>query len=145
MNKVKIKAGIIMTSHKREPSSFSLDIVKKGIRNLQSRNIEIYFNQKPLTFDSEIRTEILNLKNKDVDAYILIPGNWIEPPILCHPLEEIRNENILLWGFPESEKLIGEGHFLGSASAFLVLKNGMSKMGFEFKSIFKSIKGYCKW
>ena len=135
MNKAKIKIGIIMASHKREPSSFSLDIVKKGIRKLQSRNIEIYFNQKPLTCDVEIRTEIIDLKSKDVDTYILIPGNWMEPPILCHPLEEIRNENILLWGFPESIKLIDEGHFLGSASAFLVLKNGMSQMGFEFKSI----------
>ena len=131
------KVGIILASHIREPSSFSLNLLKKGVDLLKDKSIEVYFNNKPLATDKEIRKEIIDLKSKDLDTYIIVPGNWMEPPILCHPLEEIRKENILLWGFPESLKLIRNGHFLGSNSAFTVLRNAMRQMGFKFKAIQK--------
>ena len=135
MTSNKPRIGIVLASHVREPSSFSLTLLKKGVALLKKEDIEVYFNNKPLSSDKEIREEIVSLKNKDLDAYIMVPGNWIEPPTLCHPLEEIRNDNILLWGFPESLKLIKKGHFLGSNSAFTVLRNAMSQMDFKFKAI----------
>jgi L-fucose isomerase-like protein len=147
MNHTKLRVGIVLASHTREPSNFSLTLIKKGIHLLKKENVEVNFNNKPLMTDREVRKEITNLSKNDPDAYIVVPGNWIEPPVLCHPLEEIRCDNILLWGFPESLKLIKEGHFLGSASAFSVLRNAMLQMGFNFKSILgfpddkKTIKG----
>jgi L-fucose isomerase-like protein len=75
------------------------------------------------------------MKKRDPDSYIVCPGNWIEPSALCHPLEEIRHDDVILWGFPESMRLIREGHFLGSNSAFTVLRNAMRQMGFRFKAI----------
>jgi len=133
----KPKLGIILASHTREPSGFSLDLLNRGIEAFKKVNIEVYFNNKYLNTDKEIRDELTNLKKYDVDAYLVLPGNWIEPPVLCHPLEEIRNENILLLGFPESLELIKKGHFLGSNSAFTVLRNAMNQMGFRFKAIQK--------
>jgi len=133
----KPRIGIILASHIREPSSFSLNLLKKGVVLLKDEDIEVYFNNKPLATDKEIRKEIIDLKRKDLDTYVIVPGNWIEPPTLCHPLEEIRCENILLWGFPESLKLISQGHFLGSNSAFTVLRNAMWQMDFKFKAIQK--------
>jgi L-fucose isomerase-like protein len=50
-------------------------------------------------------------------------------------LELIRDRNILLWGFPESLRLIRDGHFLGSNSAFTVLRNAMKQMGFHAQSM----------
>jgi L-fucose isomerase-like protein len=135
MNHTKLKVGIVLASHTREPSNFSLTLIQKGIHLLKKENVEVNFNNKPLMTDQEVRKEITNLSKNDPDAYFVVPGNWIEPPVLCHPLEEIRYDNILLWGFPESLKLIKEGHFLGSASAFSVLRNAMLQMGFNFKSI----------
>jgi L-fucose isomerase-like protein len=135
MNDTVLKAAVVLVSHTREPSSFSLSLLNEGIERLKKENIEILFSKRPLTTDMEVRDEIINLKMKSPDLYIIVPGNWIEPPVVCHPLEEIRHERILLWGFPESSKLIDEGHFLGSASAFSVLRNGMTQMGFKFKSV----------
>ena len=135
MNGVKPKAGVILASHVREPSSFSLKLLQSGLDLLKKENINIFFCNRALASDREIRQEIRKLKEKDMDAYIICPGNWIEPPILCHPLEEIRHENILLLGFPESLKLIREGHFLGSNSAFTVLRTAMKQMGFRFRAI----------
>lgn len=137
MENANSKIGVILASHTREPASFSLELVNKGIELLKKENLDIYFNGYALTNDKEIRDEILKIKNHNPDLYIIIPGNWIEPPSLCHPLEEIRNENILLWGFPESLKLISEGHFLGSNSAFTVLRNAMGQMSFRFRTIQK--------
>ncbi|MCL5069547.1 MAG: hypothetical protein M1308_01400 [Actinobacteria bacterium] len=131
----KPKVGVILASHKREPSSFSLELLKKGLERLSKEGIEIFFNGKYATNDQEVRTEIKNLKLKDVDLYMVVPGNWVEPPVLCHPLEEIRYENILLLGFTESLRLIRDGHFLGSNSAFTVLRNAMSQMGFRFNAL----------
>lgn len=131
------KIGVILASHLREPSNFSLKLLKKGLILLKEKKLEVHFNDKPLTSDSEIRSEINKLKKIDVDVFLIVPGNWIEPPVLSHPLEEIRDENIILLGFPESLKLIKEGHFLGSNSAFTVLRNSLSQMGFKFKSIQK--------
>ncbi|MBN2073355.1 MAG: hypothetical protein JW770_05365 [Actinobacteria bacterium] len=131
----KPKTGIVLASHVREPSGFSLGLLKKGLKKLEDRGIEVIFNNKYATTDGEVREEIRYLKSKDVDLFVIVPGNWIEPPVLCHPLEEIRNENILLLGFPESLKLIRQGHFLGSNSAFTVLRNALKQMGFKFKSI----------
>ncbi|MCL5770906.1 MAG: hypothetical protein M1479_01330 [Actinobacteria bacterium] len=135
MENLKSKIGIVLASHTREPASFSLELVNKWIELLKKENLDIYFNRHALKDDKEIREEILRLKKNNPDLYIIIPGNWIEPPSLCHPLEEIRNENILLLGFPESLKLISEGHFLGSNSAFTVLRNAMNQMGFKFTAI----------
>ena len=131
----KPKAGIILASHTREPSSFSAELLLKGIDALRKTGLDLLFSGKVSATDKEVREEILNFKKEDVDAFIIVPGNWIEPPILCHPLEEIRNENILLWGFPESLKLIREGHFLGSNSAFTVLRNALGQMGFTFSDL----------
>jgi L-fucose isomerase-like protein len=135
MDDTKLKAAVVLVSHTREPSNFSMSLLKNGVTLLKKENIDILFNHRPLTTDGEIREEIIKLKRNDPDVYIIVPGNWIEPPVVCHPLEEIRHENILLWGFPESLELISEGHFLGSASAFSVLRNGMSQMGFKFKAV----------
>jgi L-fucose isomerase-like protein len=129
------KAGIVLASHVREPSSFSLQLLRSGVELLRRRNVSVYFNDRACASDTEIRQEIKRLKAKDLDAYIVCPGNWIEPPVLCHPLEEIRREHILLWGFPESLKLIREGHFLGSNSAFTVLRSAMKQMDFRFRAI----------
>ena len=133
----KPKIGMLLASHIREPSSFSFNLLKKEVDLLKDKGIVVYFNNKTLTTDNEIRKEIIKLKSKYPDVYIIVPGNWIEPPTLCHPLEEIRQENILLWGFPESLKLISQGHFLGSNSAFTVLRNAMNQMDFKFKAIQK--------
>jgi len=135
MTSIKPKVGIVMASHVREPSDFSLGLIRSGIDLLQKQHIEVYFEESPLTKDQDIRQAIVEMKSRDLDAYIICPGNWIEPPVLCHPLEEIRGENILLWGFPESMKLIRNGHFLGSHSAFTVLRNALNQMGFRFRGI----------
>jgi len=137
MKSLNSKVGIILASHTREPSNFSIELVKKGIELLKEENIVVYFSGTALTNDSEIRREILEIKKLDPDLFIVIPGNWIEPPSLCHPLEEIKDENIVLWGFPESLELISKGHFLGSNSAFTVLRNAMEQMSFRFISIQK--------
>jgi L-fucose isomerase-like protein len=131
----KPKLGVILASHVREPSNFSLSLIKELVNKLMEREIEVIFNNKYLTTQDEIRSEIKYLKAKETDLFMIVPGNWIEPPILSHPLESIRNENILLLGFPESLELIKQGHFLGSNSAFTVLRNSMGQMGFKFKAI----------
>jgi L-fucose isomerase-like protein len=135
MKQKKPAVGIILASHVREPSSFSLELLNSGVELLKKRGATVHFNGNACASDAEIRREIRRLKAEDPDAYIVCPGNWIEPPVLCHPLEEIRHEHILLWGFPESLKLIREGHFLGSNSAFTVLRSAMRKMDFRFRSI----------
>jgi len=127
--------GIILASHVREPSSFSLKLLTTGIELLRGMNVSVSFNGKACASDTEIRQEINKLKAENPDVYIVCPGNWIEPPVLCHPLEMIRNEHILLWGFPESLKYIREGHFLGSNSAFTVLRSAMKQMEFSFRAI----------
>lgn len=127
--------GIILASHVREPSSFSLKLLNKGIELLRRMDVSVSFNGKARASDTEIRQEISRLKTENPDVYIVCPGNWIEPPVLCHPLEMIRHEHVLLWGFPESLKLIREGHFLGSNSAFTVLRSAMKQMEFRFKAI----------
>jgi L-fucose isomerase-like protein len=135
MGKMRPRVGVLLASHVREPSSFSLHVLQSGLELLKKEGMDILFNNEALASSNEIRQEIRALKNKDVDAYILCPGNWIEPPVLCHPLEEIRHENILLWGFPESLAFIRDGHFLGSNSAFTVLRNAMHQMDFRFRFI----------
>ena len=137
MDNYKPRAGIILASHIREPTSFSMDLMRKAVKLLKDKNIDVLFNGKALINDREIRSEIRRLKNSDPDLFIIVPGNWIEPPVLGHPMEEIRDDNILLWGFPESLKLIRDGHFLGSNSAFTVLRNAMRQMKFKFKAIQK--------
>lgn len=132
---LKPKIGVVLASHMREPSNFSLELLKEGIKKLKDKNVEVIFNNKYATNDSEIRKEINIFKSEQVDLYMIVPGNWIEPPILSHPLEEIKNENILLLGFPESLELIKQGHFLGSNSAFTVLRNALGQTGFKFKAI----------
>jgi L-fucose isomerase-like protein len=127
--------AVVFASHAREPSGFSLGLVSAAVELLRARNLEVLFSGNVLTSGEEVRRELCDLKKKEPDAYIACPGNWIEPPVLCHPLEEIRHENIILWGFPESLKLIREGHFLGSSSSFTVLRNAMRQMGFRFKAI----------
>ena len=137
MKTSKPRAGIVLASHTREPTSFSLGLLNKGIKAMGDGDIEIIFNGKAAVDDRGIRDAIKELKDKDVDLYIIVAGNWIEPPVLSHPLEEIRGQNILLLGFPESMEMIKEGHFLGSNSAFTVLRNSMKQMDFRFRDIQK--------
>ncbi|MDZ7837986.1 MAG: hypothetical protein U5N58_08545 [Actinomycetota bacterium] len=81
---IKPKVGVILTSHVREPSNFSLKLLNNGIKLLESKNIEVYFNNKPLFSAEKIREVLKELKN-NVDTFIIIPGNWIEPPDLPSP------------------------------------------------------------
>jgi len=135
MDRVRPLIAVVFASHVREPSSFSLQLIKSAVELLREKNVDVLFGEKVLSSDGEVRRELLDFKKKEPDAYVVCPGNWVEPPVLCHPLEEIRHESIILWGFPESMKLIREGHFLGSNSSFTVLRNAMSQMGFRFKAI----------
>ena len=90
----KLKIAITIVTHKREPSNFSLGLLKEGLKLFESQDVEIYFHGKALNRAKDIREELIDFKKRDPDLFIIIPGNWIEPPVLCHPLEEIRNENI---------------------------------------------------
>ena len=43
---IKPKVGVILASHMREPSGFSLKLLEDGLNKLPKKNIEVIFNGK---------------------------------------------------------------------------------------------------
>ena len=75
MDFIKPRVGIVLASHVREPSSFSLKLLRAGVDLLKRESVDVYFNDKPLTCEREIRQELAEFKIETKTAIESLRGD----------------------------------------------------------------------
>lgn len=131
----KLTVGVVTIAHMREPSVSVKNIIEAGISLIQNMRYGIVYNRKILSDETEVNDYIRELKRNVVDAVIVMVTNWVEPPTLLQPLPEIGGIPFILWGLPETDSYLDKGLFLGSSSAFAVIKSALEQIDFKFQYI----------
>lgn len=126
------KVGLLAAAHIREPEEKREELVSRCIEELKNRNFEIIFSGKIVHSQSEVLENIRKFRRENVEAVIFIPTNWLEPPMIVHPMQSIKDLPLLIWGFPETTELLEGGLLLGSASTSAVVKSALEQMGWQF-------------
>jgi len=135
MDKNRVTIGLLTAAHVRDPSDSVKGIVEKCRNLLESFGYKVEYNGQIQSSGKGTCEYVAELKRKGIDALILMPTNWVEPPAMLRPLEEIKHLPLMLWGFPETDEYLDKGLFLGSSSAFAVIKSALEQMDVRHESI----------
>jgi len=126
------KVGLLVVAHVREPAEKVIKLIDRCMEELKKRSFETVFFEKIARSQKEVLENLYKLRKENVQAIIFIITNWLEPPMIVQPMQYVKDLPLLIWGFPETSELLGEGLFLGSSSASVVVKNALEQMGWQF-------------
>ena len=93
------------------------------------------YNGQILTSENQTCGYLAELKRNDIDALVIIPTNWVEPPVLLRHVHDFKHLPLILWGFPETDEYLDKGLFLGSSSAYAVIKGALEQMDIKHECI----------
>lgn len=128
-------AGLLLVSHIREPSYLAEKVIEEGIKILEKEGLKIFYPGKSLKNEEMIRNAIETFKAKKIDVIIVVIGNWIEPPVIVHPLQDINSLPLIIWALPETKELMSKNLYFGSLSGAAVVKSALEQMNWNFKFV----------
>ena len=116
-------------------NDFSIDVIKRIVKKLESIGIKTFYNSKVLTGQREATSEAIQMLGNDLDAYILYLPTWIECTTAVAIVRELEGLPFIIWGFNLWVNEKGEKDTTGSVVGGLVLKGTLERMGYEFEFV----------